>query len=154
MWLLHATELRLQQFSPDDVPNYAILSHRWEANNQEVTYQDLTTGVGSHKMGYRKIQFCAERAGRDGLQYFWVDSCCIDKGNLVELTAAINSMFRWYQNAAKCYVYLSNISMGKYTLSSEPIWESDFRRSQWFTRGWTLQELLAPRSVEFFFLGW
>jgi hypothetical protein len=140
----------LTWFDDKRLPSYGILSHRWEANNEEVTYQDLITGVGSHKLGYGKIQFCGERARRDGLQYFWVDSCCIDKGNLVELTTAINSMFRWYQNAATCYVYLSDVSMVKHTLSSEPKWESAFRRSQWFTRGWTLQELLAPRSVEFF----
>jgi hypothetical protein len=75
-----------------------------------------------------------------------VDSCCIDKSNKAELQEAISSMFRWYQRSAKCYVYLSNVSDQKMHL----IWEQAFRKSRWFTRGWTLQELLAPVSVEFF----
>jgi hypothetical protein len=58
------------------IPYYAILSHAWEADNQEVTFQDLANGVGSSKPGYRKIQFCGVQAQLDGLQYFWVDSCC------------------------------------------------------------------------------
>jgi hypothetical protein len=66
-------------------------------------------GTGQGKAGYRKIQFCGERARRDGLQYFWVDICCIDKSNSTKLAKAINSMFRWYQNAAKCYVYLLDV---------------------------------------------
>jgi hypothetical protein len=103
--------------------------------------------------GYRKIQFCGEQARLDGLPYFWVDTCCIDKSSSAELQEAINSMFRWYQNAAKCYVYLSDVSTRKRKASdrsSEYTWESAFLGSRWFTRGWTLQELLAPRSVEFF----
>ena len=87
------------------------------------------------------------------MKYFWVDTCCIDKSNSVELQEAINSMFRWYQNAAKCYVYLSDVSTRKRKASdqfSEYTWESAFWSSRWFTRGWTLQELLAPGSVEFF----
>jgi hypothetical protein len=90
---------------------------------------------------------------RDGLHYYWVDTCCIDKSNSVELQEAINSMFRWYQNATKCYVYLSDVSTTKRKASdqlSEFTWESAFRASRWFDRGWTLQELLAPGSVEFF----
>jgi Heterokaryon incompatibility protein (HET) len=131
-------------------PIYAILSHTWEADDQEVTFKDLTDSVGHGKIGYRKIQFCAEQAKIDGLQYFWVDSCCIDKANFTELSAAINSMFRWYMDAAKCYVYLSDVSTRKRSRSSQPLWKLAFRQSRWFTRGWTLQELLAPRIVEFF----
>ncbi|KAF2175633.1 HET-domain-containing protein [Zopfia rhizophila CBS 207.26] len=137
----------LTTFIGNGIPSYAILSHTWEANNQEVTFQDLKKGIGSSKSGYRKIQFCGDQAQRDGLKYFWVNSCCIDKSNSTELHEAINSMFRWYQNAAKCYVYLSDLSAVKCT---QPQWQSAFRQSRWFTRGWTLQELLAPRSVEFF----
>jgi hypothetical protein len=132
---------------------FAILSHTWGA--EEVTFRDLIDGTGKSKAGYGKIRFCGERAKRDGLQFFWVDTCCIDKSNAVELQEAINSMFRWYQNAAKCYVYLSDVSTRKRKASdrlSEHTWESAFRSSRWFTRGWTLQELLAPGpdSVEFF----
>ncbi|PVH68331.1 HET-domain-containing protein, partial [Cadophora sp. DSE1049] len=96
-----------------------------------------------------KIRFCAEQAKRDGLQYFWVDTCCIDKSNSAELTEAINSMFRWYGMSTKCYVYLSDVSRTAVN-TDELAWESAFRKSRWFTRGWTLQDLLAPTSVEFF----
>jgi ankyrin repeat protein len=140
----------LTWFASARVPRYAILSHRWEADNQEVTLQDIRNGSTNGKTGYRKIQFCGDQAKRHGLQYFWVDSCCIDQSSSAELSEAINSMFRWYQNSAKCYVYLSDVSSGKRSLSSELLWKLAFRQSQWFTRGWTLQELLAPASVEFF----
>ena len=134
------------------LPPYAILSHTWE-DGQEVTYKHLMDGTGKSKRGYDKIQFCGQQAERDGLQYFWVDTCCIDKSNHVEVQKAINSMFRWYQNAAKCYVYLSDVSIAKRKASdgvSEYTWEPAFRQSRWFARGWTLQELLAPLLVEFF----
>jgi Heterokaryon incompatibility protein (HET) len=139
----------LKTFIGKQIPRYAILSHTWETNtnDQEVTFQDLQKDIGSSKSGYRKIQFCGDQAQRDGLAYFWVDSCCIDKSNSTELHEAINSMFRWYQNAVKCYVYLSDVSAVKCTQSQ---WQSALVRSRWFTRGWTLQELLAPRAVEFF----
>ncbi|KAH7370667.1 heterokaryon incompatibility [Rhexocercosporidium sp. MPI-PUGE-AT-0058] len=143
--------LSLTEFFEDDMPKYAILSHRWGA--EEVTFKDLTNGTSKGKAGYRKIQFCGKQARRDGLQYFWVDTCCIDKSNNTELAEAINSMFRWYQKAARCYVYLSDVSTWKRKASDTAIernWESAFRDSEWFKRGWTLQELLAPRSVEFF----
>ncbi|RYN80660.1 hypothetical protein AA0119_g13495 [Alternaria tenuissima] len=112
----------------DKIPPYAILSHTWK-EGQEVTFadlKDLDNAVDvdtQRKEGYQKIRFCAQQAKRDGLDYFWVDTCCIDKANNTELSRAINSMFRC--NPA-------------------------FKQSRWFKRGWTLQELLAPRSVEFF----
>jgi hypothetical protein len=77
-----------------NIPQYGILSHTWEA--EEVTFKDLVDGTGQGKVGYRKIHFCGEQARRDGLQYFWVDTCCIDKSNSTELAKSINSMFRWY----------------------------------------------------------
>ena len=140
----------LTKFVGDAIPSYAILSHTWEADDQEVTLKDIENSLGNAKNGYRKIEFCAEQATKDGLRYFWVDSCCIDKSNSTELQEAINSMFRWYCNAAKCYVYLSDVSIGQQSWSLEPPWEAEFKQSRWFTRGWTLQELLAPRIVEFF----
>ncbi|TVY17528.1 Vegetative incompatibility protein HET-E-1, partial [Lachnellula arida] len=105
-----------------------------------------------NKAGWRKIQFCAKQAAVDGLEYFWVDTCCIDKKNAVELGAAINSMFRWYQNAARCYVYLIDVSKPDTGADNQRVWEEAFRKSRWFTRGWTLQELIAPRLVDFFSL--
>jgi hypothetical protein len=144
-------KLSLTEFFEGDIPKkYAILSHRWGA--EEVTFKDLIDGTSKDKAGYGKIQFCGEQAKRDGLQYFWVDTCCIDKTNAVELAEAINSMFRWYQDATKCYVYLPDVPRPRNDSvdgSNKP-WESAFRKSTWFTRGWTLQELIAPASVGFF----
>jgi hypothetical protein len=134
----------------DQIPPYAILSHTWDG--QEVAYKDLKNykDIGDvdarHKGGYQKIFFCAKQAKRDGLDHFWVDTCCIDKANNTELSKAINSMFRWYQKAKKCYVFLSDFEND--TLEGDG--ESAFRQSRWFNRGWTLQELLAPCSVEFY----
>jgi hypothetical protein len=145
-------DFKLISFNDDDLPPYAILSHTW-TDGQEVTYNDLVTGTGKNKTGYAKIHFCSARAAADALQYFWVDTCCIDKSSGDELSTAINSMFRWYQRASKCYVYLSDIRTPDELIDAQEFritWEESFRRSRWFTRGWTLQELLAPASVEFF----
>lgn len=135
----------------DHPPPYAILSHTW-LEGQEVTYQEMRAGTGRNKTGFNKIRFCGERAVVDGLQYFWVDTCCIDKSNAVELSTAINSMFRWYQRASRCYVYLSDISISEIANphALPAAWAEAFRQSRWFTRGWTLQELIAPNKVEFF----
>ncbi|KAN0069072.1 HET domain containing protein [Elaphomyces granulatus] len=135
----------------DDIPRYAILSHTWGADTEEVSFKDMMDGTAKSKvLGYNKIQFCGEQARRDGLQYFWIDTCCIDKSSSTELQEAINSMFRWYRDAAKCYVYLADVSRSADINSSQLLMESSFRKSRWFTRGWTLQELVAPASVEFF----
>ncbi|OBT59970.1 hypothetical protein VE03_10641, partial [Pseudogymnoascus sp. 23342-1-I1] len=168
-------EFSFREFRDDEIPPpYAILSHTWD-EGQEVTFKDLIDGTGKSKTGYNKIRFCGQQAKLDGLQHFWVDTCCIDKTKRAELQKAINSMFRWYRNATRCYVYLSDVSTTKretrkrkrsdradlpwkswFTAqkASDPLaeytWESAFRESRWFTRGWTLQELLAPASVEFF----
>jgi hypothetical protein len=94
-----------------------------------------------------------KQARQDGLEYFWIDTCCINKTNQSELSQAINSMFRWYNSSTRCYVYLSDVSSPTFDTDdelSELPFESAFRASRWFTRGWTLQELLAPSSVEFF----
>ena len=135
-----------------EVPAYAILSHTW--GEEEVIFQEMETGADMsktmNKAGWKKIQFCAKQAATDGLEYFWIDTCCIDKRNAVELSAAINSMFQWYQNAARCYVYLSDVSKPDTGADDQRTWEEAFRKSRWFTRGWTLQELIAPRLVDFF----
>jgi len=140
-------DFSLAEFFKSAIPEYTILSHTWE--EEEVTFKDLQNGTGTKKDGYKKIHFCAEQAKRDGLQYFWVDTCCIDKSNAAELAEAINSMFRWYRMSTKYYVYLPDVS--RTAVKTDGLaWESAFRKSRWFTRGWTLQELIAPRSVEFF----
>ncbi|KAI1109290.1 hypothetical protein F5Y14DRAFT_39670 [Nemania sp. NC0429] len=133
-----------------DIPPYATLSHTWGPDGEEVTFKDIIEGTGAHKDGYKKIQFCREQAASHDLKYFWVDSCCINRSNSTELSEAINSMFRWYRNAIKCYVYLSDVSTDGWKSDSPSLWEPAFRKSRWFTRGWTLQELIAPLSVEFF----
>ncbi|KIM99418.1 hypothetical protein OIDMADRAFT_56552 [Oidiodendron maius Zn] len=137
----------------DRIPPYAILSHTWGLDTDEVVFEDLINGTGRDKAGFKKIRFCGKQARQDGLQYFWIDTCCINKANYTELSQAINSMFRWYQNAAKCYVYLSDVLTTERKASdqsSEFTWKLAFQESRWFKRGWTLQELLAPITVEFF----
>jgi hypothetical protein len=143
-------EFSLTQFF-DNIPRYAVLSHTW--GPEEVNFRDMMEGNGTSKTGFDKIRFCGEQARRDGLQYFWVDTCCIDKSSSAELAEAINSMFRWYRDAAKCYVFLSDVPRADVDITDQSHqlpWESAFQISRWFTRGWTLQELIAPTSVEFF----
>lgn len=148
--------LVFREFANDETPAYAILSHTWLTDNsEEVSFQDVEAGTGELKAGWRKIQFCADRAWADGLRYLWIDTCCIDKKHNTELSKAINSMFRWYQSATRCYVYLTDVSIHGSEEMPQPShfpWEAAFRRSRWFTRGWTLQELLAPTLVDFFSL--
>jgi hypothetical protein len=131
---------------------YAILSHTWGKDDEEVNFADVTQGSGHTKVGYEKLRFCGKQAEKDGLRYFWVDTCCIDKSSSAELSQAITSMFRWYAGAVKCYVYLGDVTTRNFESSNPPArsWQPTFRLSRWFKRGWTLQELLAPRSVEFF----
>ncbi|KAG9197870.1 hypothetical protein G6514_000762 [Epicoccum nigrum] len=127
----------------DDIPPYAILSHTWGSPDEEVTFQDLQAGSGRKKRGYRKLLFCRKQAADDGLSFFWVDTCCIDKTSSAELSEAINSMYMWYKAAEICYAYLADVPSID-TLS----------KSRWFTRGWTLQELIAPTEVVFFKEEW
>ena len=141
----------LTEFIGCDIPPYAILSHTWGRDCDEVIFKDIVEDTGSGKVGYNKIQFCGEQAKQDGIQYFWVDTCCIDKSSSTELSEAINSMFQWYRNAAKCYVFLTDVSKHR------RVWydtETQFRKSRWFTRGWTLQELIASLSIDFFSGEW
>ena len=145
------------EFMGDDiVPPYAILSHSWGNDHDEVTIEDIKRGkFDEHKPGFRKVQIAAQLARQHGLQYLWLDTCCIDRSNPFELHEAINSMFRWYKDAARCYVHLSDVSAGigaTHDPSWRQTWESAFRHSRWFTRAWTLQELLAPHTVEFYSL--
>lgn len=148
---LSLTEL----YKNNSVPAYAILSHTWR-EGEEVTFAEFENGTGEHKAGYKKIRFTAQQAQRDSLRYFWVDTCCIDKSSSAELSEAINSMFRWYKNVKRCYVYLSDVSSN--TSNHNPKyswrWRREFKKSRWFTRGWTLQELLAPKDVVFYNRDW
>jgi hypothetical protein len=113
MWLLSRPDYggyRLTEFHDDSVPPYAILSHTWlQHDSAEPTFRDLKEGLGQEKLSYKKIEFCGEQAKRDGLEYFWVDTCYINKENHSELSHAIRSMFRWYRGSDVYYVYLSDV---------------------------------------------
>jgi tetratricopeptide (TPR) repeat protein len=153
MRLLHFDALGrpiLTDFRGKPIPPYAILSHRW--SDSEILIEDVSNGNYREKEeGYWKLRSCAEQAAQDGLQYFWIDTCCIDRWDNNERSKAINSMFEWYRKAVRCYVFLSDVSVASPTEAAQrSSWEASFRASDWFTRGWTLQELIAPVSVDFF----
>ena len=105
------------------------------------------------KAGFSKVSYACSQAERDGFQYIWVDTCCIDKASSAEMTEAINSMFSWYQLAGVCYAYLDDVQHGGHR-GGYRIWKDDFAECRWFKRGWTLQELLAPRNITFYGQGW
>ncbi len=154
MRLISVDDYSIHQFLGNAIPAYSILSHTW--GNSEVTFQDMQQAGDSirQKQGFDKIRFACEQSIMDGLKWTWVDTCCIDKTNHTELTEAINSMFSWYRGAARCYAYLSDVLATSCEQEdgrpSHRPWEPNFRASRWFTRGWTLQELIAPVSVRFF----
>ncbi|KAI1131030.1 HET-domain-containing protein [Nemania abortiva] len=148
MHLLNVHTRELQEFIGDDVPRYAILSHTW--GKDEVLFQDLSDPKHKEKLGYVKIEGCCKQAIRANIEFVWVDTCCIDKRSSAELSEAINSMFRWYGQAEICYVYLEDVPSGEDL--EKP--DSAFRKSRWFTRGWTLQELIAPKRLVFFDATW
>ncbi|KAK1997389.1 heterokaryon incompatibility protein [Colletotrichum falcatum] len=156
MRLINTNTLSLDEFYGDDVPRYAIVSHTWSAG--EVTFQDWRDpAVAREKKGFQKIELARAQALRDGLDYLWIDTCCINKDSSAELSEAINSMFAWYECSVKCYAYLSDIQhpeQGSLSDCGQNEQRRVLSRSRWFTRGWTLQELLAPREVLFFSAEW
>ncbi|KAL8884929.1 MAG: hypothetical protein Q9215_007124 [Flavoplaca cf. flavocitrina] len=148
MRLLLTERLEFQEFFDSQTPKYAILSHRWTGN--EVSFQDFDRCKEEQRPSFDKISNCCSLAKNNGYEWVWIDTCCIDKKSSAELSEAINSMYAWYKKADVCYVYLVNVSW-----SGD--WETtrdEFRDSAWFTRGWTLQELLAPEDVLFFDFHW
>ncbi|KAK1760246.1 hypothetical protein QBC47DRAFT_2641 [Echria macrotheca] len=174
MRLLDARSLGFVDVHDGNAPRYAILSHTW--GNEEVTLQEMRrvqgkgfgklphTALGDNehsgtqnqqittKKGFDKIRKAAETAVQRGLDFIWVDTCCIDKTSSSELSEAINSMYQWYHQAAECYAILSDVDP-----ANEDSWlcqKSQLRCSRWFTRGWTLQELIAPANVLFFASNW
>ncbi|PMD30347.1 HET-domain-containing protein [Hyaloscypha variabilis F] len=148
MRLLHTKTLKLHEFFGTSIPPYTILSHTWDEG--EVSFQELQSGSGESKAGYDKIRGCCEIAASDGFEYAWVDTCCIDKTSSAELSEAINSMYSWYRTSDVCYVYLADVLPN---LDAKARDEA-IRKSRWFTRGWTLQELIAPSSVIFYDSRW
>ncbi len=151
MRLINTSTLELKQFVGAQVPAYAILSHTWEEH--ELTFQDLANPqLASQKRGFAKVKETCRLARQTGIDYAWVDTCCIDKTSSAELSEAINSMFRWYASAAVCYAYLADLKAEDPVDTADPT--SQFARCRWFTRGWTLQELIAPITVEFYDQEW
>lgn len=162
MRLLHTTRIEVVEFV-GPCPSYAILSHRWE--EEEVTLRDLQPdGRAKQMKGYAKIQNSCGLAARKGFQYIWIDTCCIDKTSSAELSEAINSMFRWYQEAKICYAFLSDvltdvpantpIDPSTITTTTRAAAMRKMTASRWFTRGWTLQELVVPRALDFYSQEW
>ncbi|EHK42059.1 hypothetical protein TRIATDRAFT_229477, partial [Trichoderma atroviride IMI 206040] len=169
MRLLDAKTLELVDILDDDVPPYAIISHTW--GDEELTIQQLRRlGRHSHlassspkpldrkrrailsKKGYVKISGAARLAVSRGLNYLWADTCCIDKTSSSELSEAINSMYLWYEQSAECYAYLSDVEPP--ATQDGNAFDKNLRNSRWFTRGWTLQELVAPKLVLFYASDW
>lgn len=149
MRLINTKTQVLEEFEASEAPPYAALSHRW--TNEEITYQDLNNSRRAGRdAGYAKLDKGCSVATSAGFDYFWLDTCSIDKTNNVELSEAINSMFQWYKSAGVCFAYLADVPPSE----SHPQAESPFSRSEWFTRGWTLQELLAPSEVIFLANDW
>ena len=153
---------KVLDFCDDEATEYAILSHRWIG--QEVDHDEI---VDLAKMaleerdeirrrgGYHKILDSCKQAQKDGYRWLWVDTCCIDKRSSAELSEAINSMYRWYENAKKCYAYLHDVLGSSFPTASDNQRYRDFSGwPEWFSRGWTLQELIAPSNVQFLNKNW
>ncbi|KAF4954957.1 hypothetical protein FSARC_11986 [Fusarium sarcochroum] len=149
MRLINVDNLKLETFFGDQTPPYAILSHRWGNDNEEVSFEELRRG-DTQKSGMQKVIGCCQQAKMDKIKYAWIDTCCINKDSSKELDEAINSMFQWYRRASVCYTYLADVP------PEEDIWDpaSRFFSSPWFRRGWTLQELLAPGELRFYDHDW
>jgi len=167
MRLINTKSLDLEEFFEEDIPDYAILSHTW--GEEEVSLQDyhLVRDYDKYederdarntrkrtaivkRQGFSKITECITQTVRDGIGHLWIDTCCIDKTSSAELSEAINSMYQWYASSTICYAYLADIEAPPSGVRLMP----ELRRSRWFTRGWTLQELLAPQVVVFFNRAW
>ncbi|KAF2996342.1 hypothetical protein E8E14_004893 [Neopestalotiopsis sp. 37M] len=147
MWLIHTETLRLVFHDECPEDQYAILSHTWEED--EVSFQDFKDLSSARlKKGFSKIDSTVRKARDHDLEWAWVDTCCIDKSSSAELSEAINSMYKWYQKSAICYVFLSDLPS-----SLEPRQQA-FRQCRWWTRGWTLQELIAPKHLRFYDQNW
>jgi hypothetical protein len=141
MRLIDTSTLQLIEVS-DPTPRYAILSHRWDRLENEVSFKEFSKGLKTDTSGHQKITNFCNLARERGFGWAWIDTCCIDKRSSAELSEALNSMYSWYQRAEVCYAFLADVAL------------CDWRVSDWWNRGWTLQELIAPSKVVFFDRDW
>lgn len=155
MWLLHSTTYEIHEHFEHAIPRYAVLSHMWGGN--EVPFMECQALSPEERGRIEKIRRCCLQAVKDGIQWVWIDTCCIvrshsgvyeDKKNNVELSEIINSIYAWLENSEVCYAYLDDVS----NFASET--RRTLRTCKWFTRKWTLQELVAPTSVRFYAKNW
>jgi len=155
MRLLNTKTIQLSTFY-DKVPRYAILSHTW--GEDEIVFEDVSTkppgplNTGKTN-GDAKVTNACRQASRDGFDYIWIDTCCIDKSSSAELSEAINSMFKWYEGSGVCYAHLADILIRR-DINCDKDFIEALEKSRWFTRGWTLQELIAPQIVKFYDMEW
>lgn len=153
MRLLNRKTFELEFFPDRPYPRYAILSHRWGAYGTEVTLRDMENDhyktSPKKSASYDKLLKTCRQAEIDNIDYVWVDTCCINKESSSELSESINSMFLWYKEAKVCYAFLNDVPH-----CEDPKTNEVFAKSQWFTRGWTLQELIAPKTVIFYSEEW
>ncbi|KAK1757052.1 heterokaryon incompatibility protein-domain-containing protein [Echria macrotheca] len=165
MRLIHADTFEMKEFIGSGTPPYAILSHTW--GDDEVSFHAMqstwdkaaqapselaTQEVWDNAMktkGFMKIVNSCKQARLDGIEWVWVDTCCIDKTSSAELSEAINSMWAWYRDAWVCYAFLEDVPPLAPLLAPE-----EFASARWFTRGWCLQELIAPSKLEFYASDW
>ncbi|KAK4102837.1 HET-domain-containing protein [Parathielavia hyrcaniae] len=147
MRLLDTRTRRFEEFI-DDIPPYAILSHTWGAD--EISFAEMVNPANGRtgSQGYDKIDSACLQAQNQHqpFDHIWIDTCCIDKSSSAELTEAINAMYTWYAHSEVCYAYLSDLE------ASAPL--DQLGACRWFTRGWTLQELIAPKHIIFFDREW
>ena len=170
MYLIDTATLELKEFIDHTTVEYAILSHVW-VHGEEMTFKDFMKRRNLQSSGYQKVKRFSELAARAGSAWAWVDTCCIKKRSSAELSEAINSMFQWYHHSTLCYAYLADFNLelswkdGKLP-RSDKVWMKrvskdvdsidvgQFAASYYFTRGWTLQEMLAPCSLIFLDCKW
>ncbi|KAI1791164.1 HET-domain-containing protein [Ganoderma leucocontextum] len=162
MWLLSTNRAELHFFSgPEDsaiMGGYAILSHTWGNLKDEQTFQETQalyerckeTGDNPRDLATPKVRESCMLAERRGYRWIWNDTCCIDKTSSTELSEAIKSMFRWYSLAEVCFAYLADVESD--CVLDAP--GSAFSTARWHSRGWTLQELIAPSFVVFVSRDW
>ncbi|KAI0759956.1 heterokaryon incompatibility protein-domain-containing protein [Trametes elegans] len=156
MWLINTSTYQLRYASnSDNTPIYAILSHCWSDDpGEEVTFADMKRLVRARrKRCWKKLEEACRTAREAYLRWLWDDTCCINKDSSAELSEAINFMFAWYRSSLLYLVYIADVPDNE-DPSAE---DSSFRRSRWFTRGWTLQELVATAmgySAVFYSRSW